>query len=522
MRGAVAAGHRLTAEAGARVLAEGGNAVDACIAAAFASWVAESPLTGPGGGGFIVVHRGHDRGARLLDFFVDVPGRGLASHDRPAMDDIDVSFGDSSQVFHIGAPSCTVPGAPAGLEEAHRAFGTLPWRELLAPAIELAREGVELNRAQAYLHAILDLILRHTKEGRALYSNADGERLVAGDRLVMGDLADTLELLAERGAAELYTGELGRAMVEHVRAAGGEITMEDLREYRVIWRRPVQVAFRDHVFLSNPPPSSGGVLIGYALRLLDSLGGDPPHGSAEAMAALVEAMREQTRVRTTTFAGELYRGGLVKRLLADESVADGLERMRSQLEGRPEPAGAPGTTHIAVVDAAGNAASCTASTGAGSGVIVPGTGLHVNNMLGEYDLVAARVKPGMRLTSMMAPSLVLREGLPRLVVGSAGSVRLRGAILQIVLNVIQHDLPVDEAIERPRVHFEDPHVHCEGGNDPAEMDSLEELGYQVTRWRRKNLFFGGAAAVEVREDGSLAAAGDSRRGGAGVVVESTS
>jgi gamma-glutamyltranspeptidase/glutathione hydrolase len=290
----------------------------------------------------------------------------------------------------------------------------------------------------------------------------------------------------------------------------------------VIWRRPVQVAFRDHVFLSNPPPSSGGVLIGYALRLLDSLGGDPPAGSAEAMAAAVEAMREQTRVRTTTFATELYRGGLVKRLLADESVADGVERVRAQLEGRPEPAGAPGTTHIAVVDAAGNAASCTASTGAGSGLIVPGTGLHVNNMLGEYDLVAARVKPGMRLTSMMAPSLVLREGLPRLVVGSAGSVRLRGAILQIVLNVIQHDLPVDEAIERPRVHFEDPHVHCEGGNDPAEMDSLEELGYQVTRWRRKNLFFGGAAAVEVREDGSLAAAGDSRRGGAGVVVESTS
>ena len=196
--------------------------------------------------------------------------------------------------------------------------------------------------------------------------------------------------------------------------------------------------------------------------------------------------------------------------------------MRAQLEGRPEVAGAPGTTHIAVVDAAGNAASCTASTGSGSGVIVPGTAVHVNNMLGEYDLVAARVKPGMRLTSMMAPSLVLRDDLPRLVVGSAGSVRLRGAILQIVLNVIQHDLDVEEAIERPRVHFEDPHVHCEGGTEPAEMDRLEGVCYDVTRWRRKNLYFGGAAAVEVREDGSLAAAGDPRRGGAGVVVESTS
>ena len=521
MRGAIAAGHPLTAQAGARVLAEGGNAVDACIAAAFASWVTESPLTGPGGGGFMLVHRGHDRGARLLDFFVDVPGRGLEARERRPMDDVDVSFGDSNQIFHIGAPSCTVPGAPAGLEEAHRAFGTLPWGELLAPAIELARSGVELNRAQAYLHAILDLILRHTAEGQALYSK-DGERLVAGDRLVMTDLADTLELLAERGAQELYSGELARAMVEHVRASGGEITDDDLADYRVIWRRPVRVSFRDHVFLSNPPPSSGGVLIGYALRLLDALGADAPAGTAEAIAPLLEVMREQTRVRTDSFAAELYRGGLVKRLLADESVADGLRRVRAQLEGRPEVAGAPGTTHIAVVDAAGNAASCTASTGSGSGVIVPGTAVHVNNMLGEYDLVAARVKPGMRLTSMMAPSLVLRDDLPRLVVGSAGSVRLRGAILQIVLNVIQHDLDVEEAIERPRVHFEDPHVHCEGGTEPAEMDGLEGMGYDVTRWRRKNLYFGGAAAVEVREDGSLAAAGDPRRGGAGVVVESTS
>src|SRR2546423_19575 len=312
MRGAIAAGHPLTADAGARVLAEGGNAVDACIAAAFASWVTESPLTGPGGGGFMLVHRGHDRGARLLDFFVDVPGRGLEPRERRAMDDIDVSFGDSTQVFHIGPPSCTVPGAPAGLEEAHRAFGTLPWRELLAPAIELARTGIELTRPQAYLHAILDLIMRHTEEGLALYSK-DGERLVAGDRLVMSDLAGTLELLAERGGKEFYSGDLARALVEHVRAGGGDITEEDMDTYRVIWRRPVRVSFREHVFLSNPPPSSGGVLIGYALRVLDELRLDPPAASAEAMAELVEAMREQTRVRTDTFASELYRGGLVKR-----------------------------------------------------------------------------------------------------------------------------------------------------------------------------------------------------------------
>src|SRR5919198_3484820 len=179
MRGAIAAGHQVTAEAGARVLAQGGNAVDACVAAGFASWVAESTLTGPGGGGFMLVHRAHDRGARLLDFFVAVPGRGLPPHERAEMEEVDVDFDrETSQVFHIGAPSTAVPGPPAGLEAAQRAFGSLPWPELVAPAIELAREGLELTRPQAYLHAILDVILRHTEEGRRIYQR-NSERLVA-------------------------------------------------------------------------------------------------------------------------------------------------------------------------------------------------------------------------------------------------------------------------------------------------------------------------------------------------------
>jgi gamma-glutamyltranspeptidase/glutathione hydrolase len=151
---------------------------------------------------------------------------------------------------------------------------------------------------------------------------------------------------------------------------------------------------------------------------------------------------------------------------------------------------------------------------------VPGTGVHLNNMLGEHHLNLARRRrqPGGRLTSMMAPSIVLREGRPRLVVGSAGSSRLRGAILQIVVNVLGHGLSVEEAIERPRVHLDDGHVHGEGGTEQAELDELERRGYDVVRWRRRNLYFGGAAAVEVRPDGTLAAAGDPRRGGHGIVV----
>jgi gamma-glutamyltranspeptidase/glutathione hydrolase len=510
----------LTAEAGARALAEGGNAVDACVAAAFASWVTESPLTGPGAGGFALVQPADGRPARLADFFVATPGLGLPQASGAQMHAIDVGFGgdsETTQVFRIGEASCAVPGTTLGLAAIHRAYGRLPWAELLQPAIELARGGVELSRPQAHLHAILDLILRHTPEGRRLYSRADGSRLLPADTLRLPDLAGTLELIARHGGGALYDGEIAHAIAGTVRDGGGSLTMRDLREYRVIWRRPVRVPYRGGEFVSNPPPSSGGILIAYGLALLEQLpGGDA--GTAEAIAALIEVMREQTRVRSDGFAGGLYRGGLAKTLLAPESVRAALGRIGAP--GLREDAPAGGTTHISAVDGDGNAAALSSSTGSGSGVIVPGTGIQLNNMLGEYDLVApGPAAPGRRLTSMMAPSIVIGENGPRLVVGSAGSVRLRGAIMQVVDNVLGHQLGVQEAIEFPRVHVDEPKVQCEGGFEPEQLDRLEALGYDIVRWRRRNLFFGGTNAVEVCVDGSLAAGGDSRRGGAGVVVE---
>jgi gamma-glutamyltranspeptidase / glutathione hydrolase len=511
MRGAVAAGHPLTAEAGAQVLADGGNAVDACIAAAFVSWVAESPLTGPGAGGFMVVHQARDRSTRVLDHFVAVPGLGLRRPGAHAMEAVGIDFTpESSQFFRIGPASCAVPGAAAGLGEAHRRFASLPWRTLVEPAIAHARGGVSLNEGQAYLHTILDPILRHTDEGRAMYS-LNSNHLVAGDRLVLDDLARTLEQLAEKGPRDLYTGELARELSRHLRAGGGDVTLRDLREYRVIQRRPVRVPFLGYEFYSNPPPSRGGVLIGLGLQLLDRLGVARPVGSAEAMAQLVEIMRAQESVTDGRFSSELYRGGLASRLADPRHLAAAARRIRRQL-----PELQRGTTHISVVDAQGNAASLTASTGAGSGVVVPGTGIQLNNMLGEFDLSAPR--PGVRFTSGMAPSLVIADGRPRLVVGSAGSLRLRGAIFQIVINTVAHGLGIEEALARPRVHLEEGKVHVEGGNDPVEVDRLESRGYELLRWRDRNLFFGGAAGVELLDDGTLAAAGDPRRGGHGVVV----
>ncbi len=519
--GAVAAGHPLTARAGARILTEGGNAVDACVGAAFAAAVCESPLTGLGAGGFMLVHPARTRATRVADFFVAAPGLGLARTRGGAPLEVAVGFGEgeTAQPFRIGPATAAVPGFVAGLEAAHRAYGRLPWCELVVPACELARDGFALTPAQANLHAVLDPILRAFPEGQRVFGGPDGERLRRGGRLRLPDLAETLEAVGARGAAALGRGERARATVAAVREGGGDLTLADLAAYRVVWRRPVVVGYRGHTVLSNPPPSSGGVLIAYGLALLARLPRERA-GSGEALVQLVEVMREQERARSGAFARALRRGGLARTLLEPGALRAARARIRAGGGGARAPAPRAGTTHVSVLDAAGNVASLSSSTGSGSGVIVPGTGIYLNNMLGEDDLRGpGELRPGERLTSMMAPTLALtaRER-PRLVLGSAGSARLRGAILQTAVNVLGHGLGVGAAIEAPRVHVEDDLVHCEGGIDPAALAVLAREGYELVRWRRRNLFFGGAAAVEVLPGGSRAAAGDSRRGGAGVVV----
>lgn len=458
MKGALAAGHPLTAEAGADVLRAGGNAVDACIAAAAVSWICESPLTGPGGGGFLLVHRAAEGRARLLDFFVALPER-AASPDE--LVGLVVDYGDSQQIFYTGPMSVAVPGAALGLWEAHVRWGSVPWAELIAPAIRLAREGVILNEAQAFLHRILDPLLRYSLEGDALYG--PGRNLVEGERLAMPELAKTLEQVAAEGAGCLYHGELAERIAAYV-----PITLADLARYEVLEREPVAASYRGEQLWTCPSPSSGGRLLKVGLETL---------GDAEPTPlAVIQAMEV-------------------------------LDAMRDEALG--------GTTHISAVDGNGDAASLSCSLGSSGGVVVPGTGIQLNNMLGETHLVRED-PPGARMASLMAPSLLLRDGVPRLVIGSAGSTRLHGAILQVLTNVAARGLELEEAVDAPRLHFEKGVVHCE---DAAVADELDAAGYPVVRWRQRNLFFGGVSAVEIREDGSLAAAGDPRRGGGAVVVE---
>jgi gamma-glutamyltranspeptidase/glutathione hydrolase len=486
-RGIVAAGHPLTASAGADVLRAGGNAVDAALAAMLTSFVAEPLLTGFGAGGYMLVVP-PDGEPVLLDFFVVTPGRRADA----ALTAVDVSFGDAVQAFHIGAASCGVYGTPAGVCEAARRFGTVPLAELAAPAAELARDGVTVNAVQAYLFEILAPIYSSTAEARALFM-PEGRVPRAGDLLRDPELAASLERLGEEGAAPFYEGDVAAAIAERVCELGGALTREDLAAYEAVPREPVHVSYRGRDVLTNPPPSAGGTLLAYALALLERLDGPPD------AVALVDAMERAQGERTPEFLTGLAVPGFLERFMAS--------RLGS-------------TTHISVIDGDRWACAVTCTNGEGSGIVVPGTGVHVNNMMGEQDLSPLGFfthPPGRRLPSMMAPTVVLgRDGAPELALGSAGSNRIRSALLQVIVNVIDHGMQAAEAVEAPRLHFEDGLVYAEPGIDAA---GLEAQGRALAWFRERNLFFGGCQAVE-REPGSgaLHGGGDPRRGGAVVAA----
>ncbi|HEX9966959.1 MAG TPA: gamma-glutamyltransferase, partial [Solirubrobacterales bacterium] len=287
MNGVVAAGHPITAEAGAQVLREGGNAVDAAVCAVLTSFAVESPLTGFGAGGFMMVHRG--AGTTLIDFFVAAPGTDGAERGVELAPVVVRFDADTSQTFYVGPASCGVPGTAAGLEQALNRFGSAPLADLAAPGIRVAREGAPVNAEQGYILDILWPIHERLEETRALYA-PEGRPLREGDVFRFPELADALERFAAEGAEPFYQGEVAAALSGFVREHGGTLGPTDLAEYEAIEREPIRVPFRGAEVLTNPPPSSGGILIAYALSQLERLGGrSGPERLVEAMGAANEA-----------------------------------------------------------------------------------------------------------------------------------------------------------------------------------------------------------------------------------------
>jgi gamma-glutamyltranspeptidase/glutathione hydrolase len=427
---AVAAGHPATAEAGAEILADGGSAADAAVAAALASCVAETVMTGFLGGAHAIYFEARTGRTANLDAFVAVPSGSGAP-----MAALEVPFGEELVPYAIGASSCGVPGLPGGLDALWRLHGRLPWQRLVEPALRLARAGVPMPPAHAACLAMLEPVMT-MREGAAIYA-PDGSLLAPGDVLRQPGLVRALELVRDEGARTAYTGTIARELLALVREREGVLTEGDLEAYEAAWTEPVEEAFEGRRILTREGLSG----VPATLARFD------PSGGARALLRALEA----------------------------EPVPDGH------------------TTNLTVVDGDGNACVLTSSLGLGSGDFLPGLDLHLNSMLGETDLVREPLRPGQRMESMMAPTLAFDADGLELALGAAGGTRLRTALVG-VLAAILHDgeLPA-AAIARPRFHPVGDLVNAEPGVDEVFLEELQTRGRSVRRWPDRHHYFGGVS-----------------------------
>jgi gamma-glutamyltranspeptidase / glutathione hydrolase len=455
MQAAVAAGHPSTAEAGAEILAAGGSAADAAVAACLVSCVAETVMTGFLGGGHSIYWDAASKRARNLDCFCAVPS-GTGGN----LLELDVRFGEELVHYAVGPASCAVPGVPAGLDALWREYGRLPWADLCAPALRFAREGVPMPPAHVACLAMLEPVMT-MREGARMYAPA-GRLLEAGERLEQPGLVRALELVAEEGARTAYEGTIGDALLGLLEDRDGVVTRADLGAYEAVWREPVELDYADTLFLTRADLAPVGPALERLPRLREL-------GEPERTLALLEAV-----------------------------------------DGGPT-GGSAHTTNLVVVDGEGSACVLTTSLGLGSGDWLPGLDLHLNSMLGEVDLVVAPLQPGARMHSMMAPSLALGGDGPVLAIGSAGGTRLRTALVTVAAAILDEEVEPQAAVDLPRIHRAAGVVNAEPGVDESALVELESRGLTVRRWPSRHHYFGGVSLVATR-----GAAADSRRSGAAI------
>ncbi|MEN8265053.1 MAG: gamma-glutamyltransferase [Nitrospirota bacterium] len=509
MKGAVASGHPLTARAAADMFSLGGNAFDAAVSAGFASVAAEPTLTSFGGGGFLLAHIEKQNRDVLFDFFVNTPGLGWKEKPKTGMVPVNIDFSGCTQTFHIGCSSAAVPGLLKGLLHSHERLCTLPLKTIIAPALSCLKDGLKISVLQEYFLNLLKPIFTSSDYGKEICTR-NGRFIKSGDRLFNPMLENFFRGIADN-TSDIYTGEIARKFIAEMKIQGGLISQDDLDAYEVIEREPLHIKYRDREILTNPPPSSGGVKLALALHLLENLEiSSLDHASETFLIPLVELMMELHSFKP------ISNGNSISYPFPDSEISPILQQYIKSISDKSF-ISTQGTTHISVIDEEGNAVSMTTSNGSGSGYFIPGTGIMINNMMGEDDLHPDGFfssPRGQRVSSMMIPTMVLKGGKVESVMGSGGSKRIKTAVLQVLLNLIDFSYSLEDAVEASRVHFEDGIVQIEP-DVPEEV--VEKLGkhYKTNRWKKKNMYFGGVHCVNGRMQGW----GDSRRGGCFLVSD---
>lgn len=502
--GSIAAGDKTTVNAAMEILKDGGNAFDAAVCAVFTAMTSEYTLTGACGGGVMLAY---PKGSEpiVFDFFVHTPKK--KSVKNLDFSRIAVNFGPASQFFYIGKGSVAVPGNTIGLLHIHSRLGSLPLSRILEPAIQTAKSGAIINNAHEYLFKILDPILSHTKTGEILFK-PNGKTIKAGERFKNPDFANYLEQIIIEGSNFLYRGDL-TDKIDVFMEDGGLLTKEDFSNYEVIERTPLKTDFNGKTIITNPMPSPGGTLIAFALKIISRK--FPGKEINNRLLTLV--MRLAQTARSEVISAKNKTDSLAE-ILSPIYFKRFLDFFDSEISLKPnkEKLCSGSTTHMSIIDSQGSAASVTTTNGEGCGYIIPGTGIMINNMLGEEDLNPDGFhnwETTKRMETMMSPTIVIGDFGPELVLGSGGSNRIRSAIKQVILNKFTKNMNLEEAIQAPRIHLEENIIHCESGINTAKLSFPWST---IHHWHEKNLFFGGVNAVTPTN-----AVGDPRRSGYGLV-----
>jgi len=493
--GACASGDVHSARAGAEVLAAGGNAVDAMVAAGLMACVTLPTMTSLGGGGIMTMFV--DGRVSVCDGFASQPGLGLKHRGERELDIVTVNFEGIDVDFRVRAPSIAVPGTVAGLWAVHERHGRMPLAEVAAPAIESARHGYEVTAGQTKAFALLAEIYRMTPGTWALLSN--GEAVAQpGEVLRNAPLADTLACLVEDGEAAFYEGDIACAIVE---AGEGWVTPQDLATYAAVFRKPLHGRYRDwHLRAPAMPSVTGGMLFA-ALKHLEAGGPLPRVFDVPAWERIVGAMRTMEEVRTPEYEHRLFEEGFLQAMLA--ACAGG------------------NTMHISTADGDGNLVGYTTTVGESAGLVAPGTGVVLNNFLGEEDISPSgkQTQAGRRMMTSMCPLLLSNGAGRRFALGSAGSARIKTALLQIVLHLVDGGVDPAEAVRRSRLHLENDTLYIEGwGRTRDEVDALRPLGRRVESTTACGFYFGGAQVVEHAGASFDAGADEDRRGCVALIV----
>ena len=505
----IAAGSQIAADAGADIAHQGGNAVDAAIAATLVSMCTDIGVMAPGARGFVSIWPPNGSPV-VIDAYAEVPGRGLSPDQlRKPVDK--ATFDDGGMMSTgIGYRAIATPGIFAGLGQASTHYGTIPWHAVVQPAIRWVRDGFVLSGGAAeYLTYTHSAIFSWHPDSYQIVHNADGHCLSAGAVVAIPALAASLDAIAQDGAEAFYTGTIGQYIARTVQSHEGRLTADDLREYQAVERSPIAIEMQDWKIITNPAPAVGGACLAAILLMLN--GRPLSEWNASAVMQIAEIQQAVLGYRND----HLHEGTPHD---IDADVQQLLKK--AQIGDIPGLLDAPSTVHISAIDSDGLACSITASAGYGSGVFVPEIGMWLNNSLGELELHPGGIEeliPGTRLASNMAPTIARKADGTMLAIGSPGASRITTAIAQVLFNIVHLGLELEAAIAHPRLHFEwvdgVPAIAYEAGLPINSLGKTHLDGFLLRPFVRQSMYFGGVQAALLCPDGHSKAVADPRRGG---------